>query len=96
MLITLALGVALEVGTLGERTGLPLALLISAAIGYFASPRGWLAPVLIGPAQFAAAFYRGGNLAASWLGPLVVVLVGTSLPALLAAYLGRRLRTRRG
>ncbi|MEQ1728796.1 MAG: hypothetical protein ABL982_10475, partial [Vicinamibacterales bacterium] len=57
LLVSLALGVALEVGTLGERTALPIAVLLSGAIGYLSSGRGWLAPAVVGPTQFAAALY---------------------------------------
>lgn len=95
LLISLALGVALEVGTLGSRTGLPVAVLLSGAIGYFSTGRGWMTPAVIGPAQFAAALYRGASMASAWLGPFVY-FVALSVPMVLAAYVGRRLRLRRG
>jgi hypothetical protein len=94
VLLCLALGVALELGTLGARMGLPLVAIAAVAIGYFSHGRGWLAPAVIGPARFAAALYRGGSMAAAWLGPFVYYLAALSVPMLLAAYLGRRLRTR--
>jgi len=95
LLISLALGVALEVGTLGARTGLPLAVALCAAIGYFSTGRGWMTPAVIGPAQFAAALYRGASMASAWLGPFVY-FVALSVPMVLAAYVGRRMRVRRG
>ncbi len=95
LLVSLALGVALEVGTLGDRTGLPIAVVLSAAIGYFSSGRGWMTPAVVGPTQFAAALYRGASMASSWLGPFVY-FVALSIPMVLAAYVGRRARTRRG
>lgn len=94
LLLSLALGVALEVGTLGSRSGLPIAVVLSGAIGYFSRGRGWMTPAAIGPAQFAAALYRGASMAASWLGPFFS-FVALSVPMVLAAYLGRRLRRRR-
>lgn len=94
VLISLAIGVALEVGTLGSRTGVPIAALLSLAIGYFASGRGWMAPALIGPAEFAAALYRGGSLATNWLTPFVYFLA-LSIPMLLAGWVGHRIRSRR-
>lgn len=95
LLLSLALGVALEVGTLGDRTGLPIAVVLAAAIGYFSSGRGWMTPAVIGPAQFAAALYRGASMASSWIGPFFY-FVALSIPMVLAAYVGRRTRTRRG
>jgi len=95
LLLSLALGVALEVGTLGSRTGLPIAVVLSGAIGYFSSGRGWLAPAVVGPTQFAAALYRGASMASSWLGPFFY-LMASSIPLVLAAYVGRRMRVRRG
>jgi hypothetical protein len=94
LLIAVALGVALEVGTLPGRLGLPVAIVVSFAIGFFSGGRGWLAAAAIGPAEFAAALYRGGSMAAHWIGPFVY-FVGLSIPMVLAAYVGRRLRSRR-
>ena len=91
LLLSLALGVALEVGTLGSRTGLPIAVVLSGAIGYFSRGRGWLAPAVIGPTQFAAALYRGASMASAWLGPFFY-FVALSVPMVLAAYVGRRAR----
>lgn len=94
VLIALAIGVALEVGTLGTtRTSLPIAVVVSAVLGFFTSGSGWLAPAVIGPAEFAAALYRGGSMASNWLGPLAYYLA-LSVPMLLAGYVGRRLRGR--
>ena len=94
VLIALAVGVALEVGTLGaSRTSLPIAVVVSAALGFFTGGYGWLAPAAIGPAEFAAALYRGGSMASNWLGPLAYYL-GLSLPMVLAAFVGRRLASR--
>ncbi len=95
LLVSLAVGVALEVGSLGERSGLPVAVLLSGAIGYFSRGRGWMTPAAIGPAQFAAALYRGASMASAWLGPFVYVMA-LSVPMVLAAYVGRRMRARRG
>ena len=95
LLISLAIGVALEVGTLGSRTGLPIAVVLSGAIGYLSRGRGWLAPAAIGPAQFAAALYRGASMAPAWLGPFLY-FVALSVPMVLAAYVGHRVRQRRG
>jgi hypothetical protein len=94
LLMSVAIGVALELGRLGGRTGVPVAILLSLAIGGFSSGRGWLAPAAIGPAQFAAALYRGASLATHWVGPFFYFLA-LSAPMLLAAFLGRRLRLRR-
>lgn len=95
VLIAAALGVALEVGTLGSRTGMPMAVVASVALGFFTSGYGWLAPALIGPAEFAAALYRGGSMATTWVGPLLYY-VGLSVPMVLAGFVGRRFRQRRG
>ncbi|MGE3957648.1 MAG: hypothetical protein AB7H96_13085 [Vicinamibacterales bacterium] len=93
LLIAVAMGVALEVGTLGSRVGLPVAVVLSVVIGAATGGRGWLTPAAIGPAQFAAALYRGGSLASSWTGPFLAYLA-LGVPMLLAAYVGRRLRQR--
>jgi hypothetical protein len=93
LLLSLAIGVALEVGRLGAQTGMPIAILLSAVVGFFSSGRGWLAPAAIGPAEFAAAFYRGGSLAAHWLGPFAYFLA-LSVPMVIASFAGRRLRRR--
>jgi len=93
LILSFAIGVALEVGRLGSRTGMPIAVLLSLAIGYFSSGRGWLAPAAIGPAEFAAALYRGGSMAAHWVGPFFYFLM-LSLPMVVASFAGRRLRMR--
>ena len=93
LLVSLAVGVALEVGRLGSRTGVPVAIVLSLAIGFFTSGRGWLTPAAIGPTEFAAALYRGGSLAANWVSPLLYFLA-LSVPMLLASFVGRRLRSR--
>ena len=95
LILSLALGVALEVGTFGSRSGLPVAVVLCAAIGYFSTGRGWMTPAVIGPAQFAAALYRGASMAPAWLWPFFY-FVGLSVPLVLAAYVGRRMRLRRG
>lgn len=94
LLIAVAIGVALEVGTFGSRSGLPIAVVLSVALGFFTRGNGWMAAALIGPAEFAAAFYRGGNLASNWVGPLAYYLA-LSVPMVLAAFVGRRFRNRR-
>jgi hypothetical protein len=88
-----AIGVALEVGRLGSRTGIPIAILLSALIGCFSGGPGWLTPAAIGPAEFAAALYRGGGMAAHWVGPLFFFLA-LSVPMLIASLAGRRIRSR--
>jgi hypothetical protein len=93
LLISLAIGVGLEVGSLGARTGVFAAIALSCAIGYFGSARAWVTTAAIGPAQFGAALYRGGSMAAHWVGPFFYFL-GLSAPMVLAALVGRRLRTR--
>lgn len=93
LLISVALGVALEVGTLGDRTGLPVAVVVSAALGFFTTGRGWWTPAAVGPAQFVSALYRGATMASAWLGPFVYFLA-LSIPMVLAAFVGRRLRLR--
>ncbi|MGC4080860.1 MAG: hypothetical protein QM736_01755 [Vicinamibacterales bacterium] len=93
-MIAVAIGVALEVGTLSTTAGLPIAVVLSFAIGYAASGRGWLAPALIGPAEFAAALYRGASMASNWIGPFFYYLA-LSVPLVLAAYVGHRFRARR-
>jgi hypothetical protein len=105
VLISIAVGVALEIGVAlatGRReawdasvywsTGVPLALLAAAAIGYLARGRGWLSAVLIAPAQVATMMYRGG---AGNLWPLTLALsLLLGVPFLGVAFVGRRLRRR--
>ena len=93
LLLAFAIGVALEVGRLGSRTGVPIAILLSVVIGFVTKGRGWLTPAAIGPAEFGAALYRGGNLAAHWVGPFFYFLA-LSVPMLIASLAGRRLRSR--
>lgn len=93
LLLSVAIGVALEVGRLGSRTGVPIAILLSVGIGFFTRGRGWLTAAAIGPAEFAAALYRGGSMAAHWIGPFFY-FVALSAPMLVASFLGRRLRSR--
>jgi hypothetical protein len=88
-----AIGVALEVGRLGSRTGVPIAMLLSALIGCFTAGLGWLTPAAIGPAEFGAALYRGGRMAVHWVGPLFFFLA-LSVSMLIASLAGRRLRSR--
>ncbi|MBS1818451.1 MAG: hypothetical protein JSU08_11005 [Acidobacteria bacterium] len=92
-LICIAIGVALEVGTLPARGGLAVAVLLSVVIGYVSRGYGWTAPFVVGPAQFVAALYRGGSMAASWAGPLAY-FVGLGIGLLAAGFLGLRLRRR--
>jgi hypothetical protein len=89
----MAIGVALEVGRLGSRTGVPMAMLLSALIGCFTTGLGWLTPAAIGPAEFGAALYRAGGMAAHWVGPFFYFLA-LSVPMLIASLAGRRLRSR--
>jgi hypothetical protein len=106
LLISIAIGVALEVGVTlasGRReawdagvywtTGLPLAALGAAAIGYLSRGRAWLATVLIVPAQVASMMYRGGGAGSLWPLTLAVSFI-LSLPFVGVAFAARRLRGR--
>jgi len=100
------MGVALEMGVAlatGRReawdaavywsTGVPLALVGAAAIGYLSRGRGWLAPLAIVPAQMVAMMYRNGEMGNLW--PLTLALSSVlSLPFVGVAFVARRLRHR--
>lgn len=100
------MGVALEVGVAlatGRReawdagvywsTGVPLALVGAAAIGYLSSGRGWLAPLVIVPAQVVVMMYRNGEMGSLW--PLTLALSSVlSLPFVGVALVARRMRRR--
>lgn len=104
ILASIAVGVALEIGvvlTSGRReawdsavywtTGLPLAVLAAAAIGYLAAGTAWRSTLLIVPAQVAAMMYRSGEFGSLW--PLTLALSAIlSLPFLLVSYLASRMR----
>lgn len=106
LLISIVIGVALEVGVaLGTgrreawdtgvywRTGIPLAVLASAAVGYLARDWGWMTTLLVIPAQVVTMMVRGGEIGNLW--PLTIVLSAfLSLPFLLVAFLARKLRAR--
>jgi len=100
------MGVALEVGVVlatGRReawdaavywsTGVPLALVGAAAIGYLSRGRAWLAPLAIVPAQVVAMMYRNGAMGNLW--PITLALSSVlSLPFVGVAFAARRLRRR--
>jgi hypothetical protein len=106
LLVSIAIGAALEVGVTlatGRReawdagvywsTGLPLAVLASAAVGYLSQGRAWLATALIVPAQVATMMVRGGEAGNLW--PLTLVLSSAlSLPFVGVAFAARRMRRR--
>jgi len=105
LLISVAIGMALEVGVAlasGRReawdagvywtTGLPLAVIGAAAVGYLSRGRAWMSTALIVPAQVATMMYRGG---AGGLWPLALALSFVlSLPFVGVAFAARRLRGR--
>jgi hypothetical protein len=108
MLLSIALGIALELGIhalTGRREawdsgeywtiGLPLVAVAAAVIGYFSSLNAWRWTALIVPGQVLAMIVRSGD-AGFGLWPLMVVLSSVlSAPFLLAAFVGSRLRPRR-
>ena len=102
LLISIAIGMALEVGVTlasGRReawdagvywtTGLPLAVIGAAAVGYLSRGRAWMSTALIVPAQVATMMYRGGGAGNLW--PLALALSFIlSLPFVGVAFAARR------
>jgi len=71
----------------------PLAILVSALLGYFYPERTWRWPLVLFAAQFVAMVVRSSELGGLW--PLGLVMFGIlSLPAVLAARLAARLGRR--
>jgi hypothetical protein len=107
LLISILIGVALEVGTAlatGRREawdapvywqlGVPLAIVASAAVGYLARGNGWFTTVVVVPAQVLTMMFRSREVGSLW--PLTLTLsLFLSLPFVAAAFVGRRLRLRR-
>jgi hypothetical protein len=105
MLLCLAVGVGLQVwiAYAGHRreawdsplfwsAGMPVAVLVSAAIGYLTKGNGWLAPGLILPGFVMAMSYRGGDLG---LWPLTIAASFVlSLPFVGVAWAASRFRRR--
>ena len=73
--------------------GLPIAAVVSAAIGYFSRQLCWLWTILLIPAQVCTMMVRSGE--ASGLLPLAVVLsVILSVPFVLLAFIASLFRRR--
>ena len=104
ILLAIATGVALELGVhalSGRREawdssqywtiGLPIAGLVSVAIGWLAQRRDWLWSFAIVPSQVLTMMARNGEVGNLW--PLALVF-GTilSTPFVLASFLGAKLR----
>jgi NAD/NADP transhydrogenase beta subunit len=71
--------------------GLPIAVLISIAIGFLSRRSGWLAALLIVPSQVMTMMLRSGEVGGLW--PLTVVLSSIlGAPFLFAAFVGSRFR----
>jgi hypothetical protein len=99
--ITLELGIGLLTGR-GEAwdsgaywtAGLPLALAVSCAIGYFAGRQGWHWAGLIIPSQVTTMLVRSGEVSGLW--PLMIVLSAVlGAPFLVAAFITSRFRKER-
>jgi len=97
-------GVALEIGIhalSGRREawdstefwaiGLPAAVLVSAVVGYRSRSSDWIWTALIVPSQVMTMMVRSGEVGGLW--PLTVVFSSIlSLPFVIAAFIGSRLR----
>ena len=104
VLVSVLTGVALELGVAGLTgrreawdstqywaVGLPIAAVVSMAIGYFSKQYAWLWTVLLIPAQVFTMMVRSGEV--SGLLPLAVVLsVILSVPFVLLAFIASRVR----
>ncbi len=74
--------------------GLPVALLISLAIGFLSRGRGWLGTLAVAPGQVLAMTLRSGDIGSLW--PLALLLsMVLSAPFVAAAFVGAKLRGRR-
>jgi hypothetical protein len=102
--LSIGTGVVLELGVAaisGRReawdsglywiAGLPVALVVSCAIGYFAGRRGWFWTVLIVPSQVLAMMLSSGEISGLW--PLAVMLSSVfGAPFLVASFVASRFR----
>ena len=72
-------------------TGLPIALVISFAIGMLSARSAWLATLAVAPAQVMTMMLRGGEIGTLW--PLTVILSSIlSAPFVVASFAGSRVR----
>lgn len=72
-------------------TGLPIALLVSFAIGMLSARSAWLATLAVAPAQVMTMMVRGGDIGTLW--PLTVILSSIlSAPFVVASFAGSRVR----
>jgi hypothetical protein len=98
---TLELGVALFTGryeawdsSVYWTVGLPIVLVASCAIGYFAGRRDWFWVALIIPSQVSTMLIRNGEVGGLW--PLMIALSAVlGAPFLVAAFITSRLRPKR-
>lgn len=71
--------------------GLPILLVVSAAIGFFSRGRAWVWTLVIVPSQVTVMMLRSGEIGALW--PLTATLSALlSAPFVLAAFIGSRFR----
>jgi hypothetical protein len=106
LLVSVATGVVLELGTAlatGRReawdsgvywsTGVPLAMVAAAAVGYLSGGTSWRSTLVIVPSQVATMMIRGGEAGNLW--PLALLLsCFLSLPFALVAFVAAKLRLR--
>lgn len=104
VLLSVLTGMALELGVhalSGRREawdstefwtmGLPIAILASAAIGYFAQRPAWIWTLLVAPSQVMTMMVRSGELGGLW--PLTLILSSIlSAPFVVASFAGSRLQ----
>ncbi len=107
VLLSVLTGIALELGVhalSGRREawdsaefwtmGLPVAALVSMAIGFLAQRRAWIWTLLVAPSQVMTMMVRSDELGGLW--PLTVILSAIlSAPFVFAAFVGSRLRRNR-
>ncbi len=105
-LLAILTGAAIEigVGALGGRreawdsplywmAALPLAAIVSAAIGYATRGRDWLWAAAIVPGQFLAMMIKSGEIGSLWvLGVIVSAIL--SAPFIVISFLASRFRRR--
>ena len=73
--------------------GVPLALLVSFAIGFRSRGRAWLGALAVAPGQVLAMTLRSGEIGGLW--PLALMLsMLLSAPFVVAAFVGSRMRRR--
>ena len=73
--------------------GLPIAIVLSFAIGWLSAPRAWIGAAAVAPGQFMAMALRSGEIGSLWVLGLVLS-VFLSLPFVAAAFAGSKLRPR--